>query len=206
VYNNVGGGVTMKSPTSEKNIRYSYRDYLTWDQDERWELIEGIPYNMTPAPSSKHQEILGNIFVLFYQYLSGRRCKAYLAPFEVRLSDEESDEQTFNVVQPDLSIICDPKKIDERGCKGSPDLIVEVLSPGIAAKRDKIIKFELYQKYKIKEYWIVDPFNENVEVYLLKDDSFSNRQVYVKGDVFTVSIFTDLLIDMNRIFKDESFE
>ncbi|MBH8604890.1 Uma2 family endonuclease [Thermoactinomyces sp. CICC 10522] len=196
----------MKSPAYETNTRYSYRDYLSWDPDERCELIDGLPYNMTPAPSSKHQEILGNIFVLFYQYLSGKRCKVYLAPFEVRLSEKEEDEHTFNVVQPDLSIICDPRKIDERGCKGSPDLIVEVLSPGIAAKRDKTDKFELYQKYKIKEYWIVDPFNENVEVFLLENNRFANRQVYVKGDVFTVSIFSDLLIDLNRIFKDESFE
>jgi Uma2 family endonuclease len=196
----------MKSPTFEQNTRYSYKEYLEWDQDERWELIDGIPYSMAPAPSSKHQEILGNIFALFYNYLSDKRCKVYMAPFDVRLSDCDDEHETFNVVQPDLSVICDLRKIDERGCKGSPDLIVEVLSPGLAAKRDKILKFELYQRYKVKEYWIVDPYNENIEVYLLENQGYGDRQVYVKGDVFTVSIFRDLLVDLNQIFRDESFD
>ncbi|MBA4602307.1 Uma2 family endonuclease [Thermoactinomyces mirandus] len=196
----------MKLPASERKSRYSYKDYLKWDQeDERWEIIEGIPFDMTPAPSSRHQEVLGSIFALFYNYLADRRGKVYMAPFEVRLSDSEKDEETFNVVQPDVTVVCDYTKIDRRGLKGSPDLVVEILSPGIAAKRDKVVKFKLYEKYKVKEYWIVDPFHENIEVFVLENDAYQNRNVYVKGDVFTVSIFSDLLVDLNQIFPDETF-
>jgi Uma2 family endonuclease len=195
----------VKAPTFQSNIKYTYLDYLQWDDDQRWEIIDGVPHNMAPAPSSKHQEILGNIFALFHQYLRDKGCKAYVAPFEVRLSETGKDHQTYNVVQPDLSIICDRQKIDERGCKGAPDLIVEVLSPGVAAKRDKIVKFELYQKFGVKEYWIVDPYNENVEVFVLEEDRYGNRQVYAKGDVFTVSLFRDLLVDLEQVFQEESF-
>jgi len=203
VYNIDREAFPMKVPTFEPNTRYSYKDYLLWDKEERWELIDGVPYNMTPAPSSKHQEVLGHIFVLFYNYLIDKRCKAYLAPFEVRLSNSDKAEEIYNVVQPDLSVICNRHKIDDRGCKGSPDLIVEVLSPGLSAKRDKVVKYELYEKYKIKEYWIVDPYNENIEVFTLENGHYQGRDVYVKGDVFTVSIFRDLLVDVNQIFRDE---
>lgn len=195
----------MKASIYGQKTKYSYADYLKWNDDERWELIDGIPYNMAPAPSSKHQEILGNIFGIFYNYLNGKPCRAYLAPFEVRLSEHNHDHETFHVVQPDLSIVCDRKKIDERGCKGAPDLIVEVLSPGISAKRDKIYKFDLYEKFKVKEYWIVDPHNENIEVYTLQDDQFGEREVYARGDLFNVSIFDDCEIDVNNIFKEEPF-
>lgn len=191
----------MNLPSSEKTTRYSYKEYLTWDEDERWEIIEGIPFHMTPAPSSKHQEILGSIFALFYNYLVDKKEKVFVAPFEVRLSESENEEEIFNVVQPDLTVVCDSSKIDQRGLKGSPDLVVEVLSPGIAAKRDKVVKFELYEKHRIKEYWIVDPHHENIEVFLLEDETYQNRNVYVKGDVFTVSIFSDLLVDVNQIFR-----
>ncbi|MBA4493767.1 Uma2 family endonuclease [Paenactinomyces guangxiensis] len=196
----------MKVPTFKPNTKYSYDDYLKWNDDQRWELISGIPYNMAPAPSSRHQEILGNIFGLFFNYLKGKTCKAYLAPFEVRLSENDSDRETFNVVQPDLSIICDRKKIDERGCKGPPDLIVEVLSPGLSAKRDKIYKYDLYENYKVKEYWIVDPYNENIEVYILGVDQFDERQVYARGDQFKVSIFKDLEVNLDDVFGDEPFD
>ncbi|MGA8941259.1 MAG: Uma2 family endonuclease [Thermoactinomyces sp.] len=196
----------MKLPASQKNECYSYKDYLQWDQeDERWEIIEGVPFNMTPAPSSRHQEVLGSIFALFYNYLANRKEKVYMAPFEVRLSDSDKDEEIFNVVQPDITVVCDYSKIDRRGLKGSPDLVVEILSPGIAAKRDKVVKFQLYEKFKVKEYWIVDPFHENIEVFLMENNVYRNRNVYVKGDVFTVSIFPDLLVDLNQIFPDESF-
>ncbi len=196
----------MKLPASQRNARYSYKDYLNWDQeDERWEIIEGIPFDMTPAPSSRHQEVLGSIFALFYNYLADKKGKVYMAPFEVRLSDSKKDEEIFNVVQPDVTVVCDVTKIDQRGLKGSPDLIVEILSPGASAKRDKVVKFQLYEKYKVREYWIVDPFHENIEVYLIEDNAYQNRNVYVKGDVFTVSIFSDLLVDLNQIFPDETF-
>lgn len=196
----------MKSPTSEQKVKYSYADYRQWEDDERWELIDGVPYNMAPAPSTKHQEILGNIFALFFNYLNGKPCKVYVAPFEVRLSESDRDEETYHVVQPDLSVICDRHKIDDRGCKGAPDLIVEVLSPGMSVKRDKIYKYRLYEQFQVKEYWIVDPYNEYIEVYQLKDQQYRDRQVFVRGNQFRVHIFDDFTLDVNDIFQDEGFE
>jgi Uma2 family endonuclease len=194
--------MSVKIPIYRQGVKVSYADYLEWEDDERWELIDGVPHNMAPAPSTRHQEVLGNLFAFFFQYFRDRRCRVYMAPFEVRLSESGLDKETYNVVQPDLSVICDRSKVDERGCKGAPDLIVEVLSPGMSAKRDKVIKFELYQKYKVREYWIADPANELVEVYVLQGDHFRERKVYGRGDVFTSVLFKDLLIDLNQVFSD----
>ncbi|MBX6395523.1 MAG: Uma2 family endonuclease [Alicyclobacillaceae bacterium] len=190
----------MSSPRIEPDLRYSYREYLTWNDGQRWELIEGVPYSMTPAPSPRHQEILGNIFGLFFHYLEGKDCKAYLAPFDVRLSESEREQDIFNVVQPDLSIVCDPGKIDHRGCKGAPDLVVEILSPE-TAKKDKVQKFDLYQAYGVREYWIVDPHHEIIEAYRWKDGRFQERQVYEKGDWLPVGIFGDFTVDVAAVFR-----
>ncbi|MDI3327863.1 MAG: Uma2 family endonuclease [Alicyclobacillaceae bacterium] len=190
----------MNSPRIGPDLRYSYRDYLTWDDGQRWELIEGVPYNMTQAPSPRHQEILGNIFGLFFNYLDRKDCKAYLAPFDVRLSESDREQDILNVVQPDLSIVCDPGKIDHRGCKGAPDLVVEILSPE-TAKRDKGQKFYLYQAYGVREYWIVDSHHEIIEVYVWKDGRFQDRQVYEKGDRLPVGIFEDFALDVAAVFR-----
>ncbi|WP_018131122.1 Uma2 family endonuclease [Effusibacillus pohliae] len=190
----------MSMPKLEPERKYSYSDYLKWDDGERWELIDGIPYNMTPAPAEKHQRILGELVTEFATYLRGKTCRVYVAPFDVRLSEADDDDQTYNVVQPDLVVICDRNKIDERGCKGAPDLVVEILSPGYAAKRDKLHKFHLYQKYGVKEYWIVDPLHENVDVYRLENGKYGERQVYTKEERVPVGIFEDFAIDLQIVF------
>jgi Uma2 family endonuclease len=183
------------------DTKYSYADYLKWDDNQRRELIDGIPYNMSPAPSPTHQKVSGNIFSLFDTYLIGKICEAYAAPFDVRLSEQEEDHETFHVIQPDISIICDSHKIDERGCKGAPDLVVEVLSPGTAAKRDRMDKFYLYERHKVREYWLVDPQNETIEVYLLQENRFAEHKTYAKGDVIQVSLFADCQVDLNHVFR-----
>jgi Uma2 family endonuclease len=190
-------------PTIKTDTKYSYADYLQWEGDQRWELIDGVPYNMSPAPSPIHQEVSISISSFFYHYLFNKNCRVYVAPFDVRLSETaEEDQEIYNVVQPDISIICDPQKIDKRGCKGAPDLVIEILSPGTGVKRDKINKFHLYEKYRVREYWIVNPDYQTVEVYILQQDHFGREQLYTKDDVVEVSIFEDCRLDLSHVFRD----
>nr|WP_018132011.1 Uma2 family endonuclease [Effusibacillus pohliae] len=178
----------------------NYAEYLLTPEGERWEIIEGIPYNMTPAPSTEHQRIIGNLHGEFYSYLKGKPCSAFVAPFDVRLlADGKADDQVKNVVQPDISIICDPNKIDEKGCLGAPDLIVEVLSPS-TAKKDRSEKLRLYRLAGVREYWIVDPLNKTVEVYDWTQHRFAEAQVYGAEDRIQVAIFDDLVIDLGDVF------
>jgi Uma2 family endonuclease len=124
----------MSSPAPQTG-RYTYADYRRWREDERWELIDGVAYDMTPAPSRTHQDVLGARHVQVRPHLAGGPCRVYLAPFEVRLPRlAESDDEVDTLVQPDLSVICDPAKLDDAGCRGAPDWVVEVLSPWTAAK------------------------------------------------------------------------
>jgi Uma2 family endonuclease len=187
-------------PQMKRDTKYSYADYLQWDDEQRWELIDGVPYNMSPAPTFAHQKVSGNILAAFHHYLLDKSCEVLAAPFDVRLSGEEQDQETFHVVQPDIVVICDRHKIDQRGCKGAPDLVVEILSPGTAVKRDRRDKFRLYEKYGVREYWIVDPLHETIEVYLLQESGFGEQQLYIKGDVMEVSIFEDCQISLDDVF------
>jgi Uma2 family endonuclease len=187
----------MKAVTREQ--KYTYKDYLQWNDGERWELIDGIPYNMSPAPSTAHQRVIRELSFAIHAYLQGKTCEVFTAPFDVRLFESDKNEETDTVVQPDLAIICDPNKIDEKGCKGSPDLIIEVLSPG-TARKDKWEKFHQYEKAGVKEYWIVDPTHETVETYTLVDEKYSQRKIYSNEDEIRVNIFEDLTIPVKMIF------
>ncbi len=133
-------------PLPQEEGKYSYADYLTWPEGERWEIIDGIAY-MQAAPSPAHQLISGELHRQFANYLQGKPCKAYPAPFCVRLTkgDEKNNEDINKVVEPDITIVCDKSKIDERGCIGAPDLIIEVMSPS-SIKKDRVIKFNKYEK------------------------------------------------------------
>lgn len=185
----------------QRKQTYTYADYLTLSTDERYELIDGTLYNMSPAPSTKHQQIAGALYRQFGNYLEGRSCQVFIAPFDVRLlSQSKRDEDVTNVVQPDISVICDPDKIDEKGCNGSPDLIIEVLSPA-TAKKDKGEKLRLYRKAGVRQYWIVDPANETVEIFDFSVNLFADAFVYGKADRITVSLFTDFEIELSTIFK-----
>lgn len=184
----------------EPDKRYTYADYLNWDDNERWELIDGIPFNMTPAPGTKHQRVSGRLFNQFFNYLDDKTCEVFTAPFDVRLEGHTTkNEEILHSVQPDIVVICDKNKIDEKGCKGSPDLIVEVLSPS-TSKLDKQIKKKTYENFKIKEYWIVDPLNENVEVFVLTEGRYIESRVFEKNDDIKVGIFDGFMIKLNSIF------
>ena len=142
--------------------KYSYADYLTWDEGERFELIDGEVFNMAPAPSRRHQQVLRELSTAFTVFLREKECEVLFAPFDVRLLVENKQEDVINnVVQPDLSIVCDKEKLDDKGCNGAPDMIIEILSPS-SVKLDRWKKFQLYEKAEVKEYWLVDPINESV--------------------------------------------
>ncbi|MGE5604171.1 MAG: Uma2 family endonuclease [Bacteroidota bacterium] len=195
--------ISEPRPEAATKDLYTYGDYAKWPDEERWELIDGIPYNMSPAPSRSHQKILGDLHRQVANYLIGKTCEVYIAPFDVRLpKGDESDEQIDTVVQPDLMVVCDREKLDERGCKGAPDLVVEVLSPGTAG-RDMKIKLALYERVGVKEYWLVDPSNKTVQVYQLEtEDRYGRPGIYTSADRLKVGIFTDLEINLAMVFKD----
>lgn len=174
--------------------KYTYKDYLTWPTDERWELINGRAYCMTPAPSREHQAIVTDLTRQIAGFLHKKQCKVYVAPFDVRLTQSnESDDNAENVAQPDISVICDPSKLDERGCNGAPDWIIEVLSPA-TAKKDLQDKFELYQQAGVKEYWTVYPGEIIVGIHRLDNGKYQRHEAFDFHDSIDVGIFEELKI------------
>lgn len=189
--------------TNPQKTKYTYGDYLNWTDEQRYEIIDGEVYIMTPAPYRKHQKVLGALHNHFYNYLIGKKCEVYLAPFDLRLPlDNECDNEIKTVVQPDLLVICNQDKLDERGCKGAPDLLIEILSPS-SIKRDKQVKRDLYERHKVKEYWIVDYLEKVVEVYILNEEGkYIKPEIYSEKDSIVVNIFEgELEIDLELVFK-----
>ena len=191
----------MKSP-AELNQKFTYGDYLEWEDNERWELIEGEAFNMTPAPTREHQDILGALFYALYSYLLGKSCRVYMAPFDVRLPEaDQSEAEITTVVQPDLTVVCDPAKLDRKGCLGTPDLIIEIISPSTLA-HDYQEKLALYERRQVPEYWIVHPVDKTVMVFRLLDSGeYGKPHIYAGEDQIPVNLFPDLVIDLKRVFK-----
>ena len=175
--------------------KYSYADYAQWPEDERWELIDGVPYAMT-APQRLHQDIVFELGGQVRNYLQGKPCKGYTAPFDVRLPrQDEADAKVETVVQPDLSVICDPSKLDKQGCRGAPDWIVEVLSPSTALK-DMDSKRGLYQRHGVQEYWIIHPEDRWILVYTLDAQGrYGQPGVFGMDEPTVVQRFPELSID-----------
>ena len=185
----------MESIRKEKY--YTYSDYAKWDDDERCELIDGVVYMMSPAPTRRHQNILGKLFIQFTSLLQGKPFKVYIAPFDVRLNAEEEDDI---VVQPDLLVICDKSKLTDEGSIGAPDLMIEILSPSTAYK-DKSIKFRKYLKYGVREYWMVDPLTDTIQACVLENGKYT-ISVYTVKDMAPVHILGGGVIDVAEIFAE----
>lgn len=182
----------------QKNL--SYEEYLKLDDDIRVEVLDGQIYDMTPSPTPKHQQVVGDLFTELSLYLRGKSCKVYISPIDVCLSGEDNDlKQVKEWVLPDIVIVCDKNKIGDKRIVGAPDLIVEVLSLA-TAKKDKLIKYNKYQNAGVKEYWIIDPIHETIDVFLLKNQVFERDGVYIKGDQLPVHLFADHKIDLNVVF------
>ncbi|MGA0558256.1 Uma2 family endonuclease [Larkinella sp. VNQ87] len=184
--------------------QYTYADYLTWRVQERLELIRGFIWKMSPAPNRRHQEIVSNFHGLIWSHLKGKPCQVFTAPFDVRLprTDKVTNETITTVVQPDICVICDPAKLDEAGCLGAPDLVIEVLSKG-NTKREMKVKFEAYEEAGVREYWVVQPEYDNVLVYTLNEQGrFIGQHPYDESDWITPTIFPDLQIDLHEVFAE----
>lgn len=192
------GGYFM--PLPEKNKKYTYADYLTWSEEERWEIINGVPY-LQAAPTWQYQAVLLELARQFANYLQDKSCRVFTAPFDLRIPEaNEKDEETTNVVQPDIIIICDNSGLKKTGYYGVPELIIEVVSPSTGQK-DKIEKFNLYEKAGVKEYWIVEPDEKVVMVFTLEEGRYGRPQMYSEEDKVKVSIFDDLVIDLKPVFE-----
>lgn len=187
----------------DPSTRYTYVDYATWPDAERWELIDGHAYLKTSTPSTEHQRVsmrLGSQMEVFFR---GKPCEVFAAPFDVRLpaNEEQRDDAVDTVVQPDILVVCDPAKLDDKGCRGTPDWVVEIISPATASQ-DQIRKLDLYERHQVREYWIVDPLNRIITVFVLSHGGYA-KPLYVeaKGKLAT-RLFPELEVDWDLIFPE----
>jgi Uma2 family endonuclease len=195
-------GIYMPLGLKNNNEHWTYADYLTWPDDERWEIIDGVAYDMSPAPGSSHQRVLGRIFRKIGDHLDGKKCEPFIAPFDVRLSEQQkaSDNYIETVVQPDILVVCDKTKLDERGCNGAPDFIIEISSPS-TGKNDLTVKYDLYQRHGVKEYWIIHPDEKTVMVFKIAEDGvYDKPERYGGDDKVMVPLLGDLVVDLGEVF------
>ena len=198
--------------TKEQNVNepdmagyYDASDYLKWTFEGFVELIKGKIYKMS-SPASAHQIVSGKLFGEMYTHFKDQMCTVFSAPYDVYLIKDGQDyKQTRNIVQPDIAIICDKNKIKRLGCVGTPDLIIEILSPS-TSRKDVDYKFSLYEEYGVKEYWIVHPTDGSVVVNFLENGIYKTIRPHVKGEILHSVIFPDLTVDLETVFVDLEFE
>lgn len=176
---------------------YTYADYLLWKLKERVELFKGKIFKMSPAPVRTHQVIVLNITRVLDSYFRNNPCELYLAPFDVRIPNKNGEILT--VVQPDLCVICDLSKLDERGCLGAPDLVVEILSPG-NTKKEMDYKFSIYEEAGVLEYWLVHPTDRTVQSFVLENNKYIGLKPFTEGETITSRTFPDLNFPVDHIF------
>jgi Uma2 family endonuclease len=183
---------------------YTYADYLKWTFDERLELIKGKIFKMSPAPGSIHQRISHRISLKLGNYLIGKSCEIFVAPFDVRLPRLSiNDKEILTVVQPDICVICDPAKIDAKGCLGAPDVVVEILSPGNNKKELKN-KYEAYEEAGVLEYWIIQPDEKTFFKYNLIDGKFQPSHLLTIGDEVSTPILPGFVLKLDELFADKN--
>jgi len=193
----------MPIPKLKEPDRFTYADYLTWPDEERWELIDGEAYDMSPGPEVQHQRLVVRLSTRFAVHLEGKPCQVFVAPLDVRpmATSEMSDEEVDTVVQPDLLIVCDKKKLEKRGVVGAPDLVVEILSP-YTFRKDLSKKFDLYERAGVREYWVVFPNEQFIQVYRLVNGVYGRHQIVEPGDVLEVSWLDDFKLDVTAVFAE----
>lgn len=173
--------------------RFTWREYQTWTDEERWEIIDGIAYAMSPAPSTQHQTVAGNLFVTFKQACAGKPCKPFIAPTDVKLSDRD-------VVQPDILVVCDPTKITPSHIEGAPDVVVEILSPHTSAK-DLREKKALYERAGVKEYLIVDPLEHYAIRFLNGADGYDKGTVFGPDQMLAIATLEGVEVPLWEVFE-----
>ena len=180
---------------------YTYADYLTWNFEEIVELIKGKVFKKAAAPNRRHQAVSMTLSRIFGNYLVGHKCKVYAAPFDVRLSKDPDFKTIDSVVQPDISVICDPSKLDEKGCLGAPDLIVEILSPS-NSQVELQNKYDLYQEFGVKEYWIIHPAENTLQINVLVDGVYQPSRLFTTGQKVTSTVLPGFELDLKEVFEE----
>ncbi|GAK49111.1 hypothetical protein U14_00329 [Candidatus Moduliflexus flocculans] len=184
----------MNSPQLTTHQHYTAADYAAWNDGQRYELLHGSIHAMSPAPNSKHQATSGNLNWQIRSFLKPKaKCQIFYAPIDVYLSDD-------TVVQPDIIVVCDPKKIVKKGCVGAPDLVIEILSPS-TAKTDWRDKYKLYEETGVREYWIVNPDENLLHAFRLIDGKFQLHGTFSSEDTISIGIFEDVSIDLSHVFE-----
>jgi len=202
VGSNIENQNKVEEPFSEYGV-YSYADYLTWQMDEMVELIKGKVFkSAAAAPRLNHQKISGKLFYHLYGFLKDKPCSVFSAPFDVRLPvKSKRNEHIHTVVQPDICVVCDKSKLDEFGCIGAPDLIVEILSPG-SNKKELQNKYEVYEESRVKEYWIVQPYELTLLIYTLTEGKYVPSKLFTVGDIVSSNCIPGFNLDLDDIFSN----
>ncbi len=192
----------MGRPLRDHASGFTYADYLTWPDGERWELIDGQAFAMSPAPSNFHQLIVGELFRQIANHFDDKPCRPFVAPFDVRLPRAgTADSEIDSVVQPDITVVCDPDKLkDNHGCLGAPDWVIEVLSPATAVRAHST-KRALFERHGVAEYWLVHPGDRSVTIYRLEDGAYGKPLVFGVADGCSALAFPDLVIPVAGIFR-----
>jgi len=189
--------VNEAMPAYDRSGYYTYEDYYSWEDDERWELIDGKPYLMS-APSANHQRALIELVRQFANFLKGKKCRVFAAPFDVRLNHDTLDD---TVVQPDVLVVCDKEKTaDGKALKGAPDLAIEILSPS-NPKHDTLVKYKKYMESGVREYWTLDPQSKTVNVNILVDGKYITHR-HNEKDKVPVHVLGGFIIDLEEVFLE----
>ena len=194
----------MGLPIRKNDAHYTYKDYRGWPDDERWELIDGVAYNMSPAPRVAHQEIAGRFYRKLSEFLDDKACRVFLAPVDVFLRKVplQLEDDIDTIVQPDLLVVCDNDKVKDTGIWGTPDLVVEILSPS-TSRKDLNEKYNLYERSGVKEYWVVDPPGRWVQQYILgANGRYAPEVVFVQKGTLVSAVLPGLEIDLSIIWPD----
>lgn len=178
---------------------HTYGDYLHWPEDVRYELIDGGAYLMAPAPTLDHQDVAGEIYRQLSNALLGKPCRAFIAPVDVRLPKaREADDEIDTVVQPDVLVVCDPTKLDRRGVRGAPDLVVEVLLPSTSS-HDQLLKRRVYERAGVREYWLVHPADRIVSIYRLVDGEYGKPDINELKGQTPIGVLPDIAIEWDDL-------
>ncbi len=194
---------TLAFEDIDASLNYSYANYLSWLFDERVELIRGKIFKMTPAPSRIHQQISISISSALFDYLKNKSCKVYSAPFDVRFTkNSKVDQDIYTVLQPDICVICDRDKLDDKGCIGAPGIVVEILSEG-NNKKELLYKYSVYEEFGVKEYWVISPIEKTFLKYTLNSEGkYQPSKLFTLCEKIKSEILEGFELNLDEVFND----
>jgi len=193
----------IEEPIASYGTSYTYADYLKFQYEEMVELIRGKIYKMSAAPRKNHQLISMALSNVIYNYVENKPCQVFAAPFDVILPvRNQAKNKATTVIQPDICVICDENKLDDAGCFGAPDWIIEIISPA-TSKKDLNDKYSIYEEAGVNEYWIVFPLEQIISKYILKNKKYERTESYIPEDIISPDLFPELKIEVEKIFPDK---